>query len=256
MLKLLSAARGMPNLTIKDGLWFLGNRMIIPDGCKMREWIFRLAHDCLGHFGFAKTYASIRNSYFWPNMRSDLENAYVPGCRDCQRNKNGTSKPAGPLHPLPVPDERFDCIAMDFIGPLPEDDGSDCILTITDRLGADVRIIPTRMDLSAEQLALVFFDNWYCENGLPLDITSDRDKLFLSKFWDALMALTGVGLKMSSSFHPQSDGASERTNKTVNQLLRFHVERNQRGWKRALPRVRFAIMNTVNASTGFFSLST
>jgi hypothetical protein len=98
---------------------------------------------------------------------------------------------------------------------------------------------------------VIFFDEWYCENGLPLEIISDRDKLFLSKFWQALHKLTGVKLKMSTVYHPQSDGASERLNKTINQCLRYHVERNQTGWCQALPRVRFNIMNTVNASTGF-----
>ncbi len=106
-------------------------------------------------------------------------------------------------------------------------------------------------DTTAEQLAVIFFESWYCENGLPLEVVCDRDKLFVSKFWKTLMELTGVSIKMSSAFHPQTDGASERTNKTVNQAIRFHVERNQTGWKRALPKIRFNIMNSVNASTGF-----
>lgn len=80
---------------------------------------------------------------------------------------------------------------------------------------------------------------------------SDKDKLFLSRFWTTLNKLTGVKLNMSSSFHPETDGSSERTNKTVNQCLHFHVDQNQKGWVRALPRIRFDIMNTVNASTGF-----
>jgi hypothetical protein len=105
--------------------------------------------------------------------------------------------------------------------------------------------------MTAEELALLFFINWYCENGLPLDIISDRDKLFVSRFWKALHVLTGTKIKMSSSFHPETDGASERTNKTINQMLRYHVERNQKGWVKALPLIRFNIMNTVNKSTGF-----
>jgi hypothetical protein len=151
--KLISASRGMPDLHIKDGLWFLGNRLIIPADCGIREQIFRLSHDTLGHFGFHKTYESIRHSYFWPNMRTDLEDGYIPSCVDCQRNKSSTKKPSGPLHPLPVPDERCDSISMDFIGPLPLDQGHDCILTITDRLGSDIRIIPTSTSLKAKDLA-------------------------------------------------------------------------------------------------------
>jgi hypothetical protein len=124
-------------------------------------------------------------------------------------------------------------------------------VSFTDRLNSDIRIIPTCTDISAEDLAVIFFDEWYCENGLPLEIISDRDKLFLSKFWQTLHKLTGVKLKISTAYHPQSDGASERSNKTINQCLRYHVERNQSGWRRALPHVCFNMMNTVNASTGF-----
>jgi hypothetical protein len=142
-------------------------------------------------------------------------------------------------------------VAIDFIGPLPEDEGFDCIVSMTDRLNSDIRLVPTTTTLTAEGLARIFFDEWYCENGLPGEIVSDRDKLFMSRFWKALHKLTGVKLKMSTAYHPQTDGASERTNKTINQCLRFHVERNQTGWRRALPRVRFNMMNTVNASTGF-----
>ena len=249
--KLISASCGIPNLNIKNGLWFLGDRLIIPSNCGLREKIFRLAHDSLGHFGFHKTYETIRNSYFWPQMRKDLEEGYIPSCNECSRNKSSTSKPSGPLHPLPIPDDRCDSISMDFIGPLPLDHGFDCILTITDRLGSDIRIIPTNTTLKASELAVLFFDNWYCENGLPTDIVSDRDKIFMSSFWKHLTILTGIKCKASTSFHPQSNGASERTNKTVNQCLRFHVERNQKGWVRALPRIRFHIMATVNKSTGY-----
>jgi hypothetical protein len=140
---------------------------------------------------------------------------------------------------------------IDFIGPLPLDEGFDCILSMTDRLGSNICIIPTRTDITAEDLALLFFNHWYCENSLPSDIVSDCDKLFLSKFWRALHKLTGIKLKLSSSYHPQTDGSSERTNKTINQCIRYHVRRNQKGWVQALPRVRFNIMNSVNASTGF-----
>lgn len=206
--KLLSASKGMTAVENKNGLWYL----IIPRVLKIRECLFRLAHDALGDFGFDKSYAALRSAYYWPNMRRDLESAYIPSCTDCMRNKCPTSKKPGPLHPLPVPNDRADSVAIDFIGPLPEDNGFNCIVSMTDRLGADVQIKPCRTDMSAEDFAVTFFDAWYCENGLPLDIFSDRDKLFMSMFWRALHKLTGVNLKMSTSYHPQTDGASERTN--------------------------------------------
>ena len=232
-----------------DGLLFVGNRLAIPRAPLVRESLFRCAHDALGHFGFEKSYAYLRDAYYWPNMRKELSTLYIPSCDDCQRNKATTSRPAGPLHPLPIPEARGEVVTIDFIGPLPPDSGFDAICTATDPLGADLRIWATRTDITAEEFAQDFFDNWYCENGLPLRIISDRDKLFTSAFWSALHKLTGVKLNLSSAFHPQTDGSSERTNKTVIQSLRYHVARNQRGWARALPRVRFAIMSATNAST-------
>ncbi|PSR75065.1 hypothetical protein PHLCEN_2v9344 [Hermanssonia centrifuga] len=170
-------------------------------------------------------------------------------------NVNGTSHPLPvllvSLHLLPIPDAREDSVTMDFVGPLPEDNRFNCILTITDCLGSDMRIIPCRTDISAKDLATIFFRNWYCENGLPLEIVSDRNKLFVSQFWKYLHRLTGVKLKLSTAFHPETNSTSERTNRTIIQALRYHVERNQTGWVRALPLVRFNHMSTINASTGF-----
>jgi hypothetical protein len=196
-------------------------------------------------------YGALRTSFYWPRMRQDLQSAYMKGCPDCQCNKSSTSLPSGPLHPLLIPDQRGDSVAMDFIGPLPPDDDCDTIITFTDRLNSDIRLVPSHSDLTVEELATIFFDEWYCENGLPLNIISDRDKLFTSKFWKALHLLTGIKLKMSTAYHPQTDGASECINKTINQCVRFHVNCTQHGWKRVLPRIRFNLMNTVNASMGF-----
>ncbi len=117
----------------------------------------------------------------------------------------------GPLHPLPVPDGRFEVVALDFVGPLPPEDGFDMVLTITDTMGADVQIIPVRSDFTAAETALVLFNEWYCENGLMKQIICDRDVLFTSEVWAELCKLTGVRLKMSSSYHPETDGSSERT---------------------------------------------
>jgi len=246
-----SANHSLSNLTFRDGLWYIGDHLIIPHTGNLHETLFALAHDVLGHFGFGKTYGSLRDTYYWPNMRRDLEQGYVASCPDCQRNKSATTKPYGPLHPLPIPDQRGDSVAIDFIGPLPEDEGKNCIIMFTDHLGSNIQLVPTRTDITAEDLAYLFFDKWYCENSLPADIVSDRDKLFMSRFWKALHKLTGIKLKMSTAYHLETDGASEWTNKTINQALRYHVECNQMGWARALPCVCFDMMNTINKSTGF-----
>lgn len=110
--------------------------------------------------------------------------------------------PSRPLHSLPIPDASGDSMAIDFIGPLPEDNGFNYIITMTDRLNSDIRLIPMHNMIMVVQLADLFFDNWFCGNGLPLHIVSNRDKLFLSAFWRALHAQTGIKLKMSSVYHP------------------------------------------------------
>jgi Integrase zinc binding domain len=229
------ASSSMEGWTQSNGLWYIGDRLLIPQVTAIRETLFHLAHDTLGHFGTDKSYASLRDAYYWPNMRQDLEQAYIPSCTDCLCNKSRTTRNAGPLHPLPVPDSRGSLIAMDFIGPLPLDENYDCILSVTDCLGSDVHVIPTRSNITAKDLAVVFLE--YCENSLPNNIVCDWDKLFISKFWKALTKLTGVKLKMSSTYHPKTDGSSERSNKTINQLLQYHVQRNQKGWVCVLPRI-------------------
>ena len=86
---------------------------------------------------------------------------------------------------------------IDFIGPLPIDENYNCILTMTDCLGSDVWLVPTITTLTTEDMAQLFFDNWYCKNGLPHNIVSDHNKL------------TGVKLKLLSSYHPETDGISK-----------------------------------------------
>ena len=249
--RLPAATPSWPELHLEDSLWYVGNRLIIPHTGTLCETLFQLAHDTLGHFGFDKTYGSLQTAYYWPNTCRDLENGYVASCPECQHNKSSMVKPIGPLHPLPIPDQQGDSVAIDFIGPLPEDDRNNCIITFTDHLGSNIQLAATQTDITADQLAYLFFDKWYCENGLPSDIISDRDKLFISKFWKALHKITSVKLRMSTAYHPQMDGASERTNKTVNQCLWYHVEHNQLGWSHTLPQIHFHIMNTINKSTGF-----
>ena len=167
-------------------------------------------------------------------------------------------EPSGPLHPLPVPDDCFNTIVQDFICPLPEENGKDTILTMTDILGANIHITGIHSSYTAAQVAIVLFDEWYCEHGLMLHLISDRDAHFTTDLWTALHKLTSIKLKMLTSYHPKTNGSSEWTNKTVNQAIWYHVDNNQKGWLAKLPCVWFTIMNTMNASTSFsgFQLKT
>ena len=101
------------------------------------------------------------------------------------------------------------------------------------------------------RIAGLFFEHWYCENGLPSSIVSDHESQFVSSFWRTLHRLSSIHLAMSTSFHLETNGSSKRTNKTVIQMLRGFINRNQSCSVKALPHVRFSMMNTTNASTGF-----
>ena len=117
--------------------------------------LFRLASDAsVWHQMLA-----LRGSFYWPNMRRDLVEAYIPTCVACMRNKSRTTAPVGPLHPLPVPDGRGDSVAVDFVGPLPKDHRYNMLVTMTDRLGADIRLVPCRSSITASQFAMLFFDH-------------------------------------------------------------------------------------------------
>jgi hypothetical protein len=213
--KVVANPMTLPNIREQDGIWYVGERMLIPRVGNIREDLFAMAHDTAGHFGVDKSYAALRDSYYWPNMRRDLEKSYIPSCVECQWNKSRTTKSSSPLHPLPVPDQRGDSVALNFIGPLPPDEGYDSILSIMDRLNSDIRMVPTRCDISATDLAVLFFDHWYCENGLPLELISDRDKLFVLEFWKALHKLTGVKLKIVTVRVPRFDHDSKAASTTI-----------------------------------------
>ncbi len=136
----------------------------------------------LGHFGLNKNYSVLRESFYWLGMQQDLEAAYIPLCDACQQNKLLTKHPSGPLHLLPIPDTRGNSVTMDFVGPLLEDSHFNYLVTITDRLNANIWLIPTHYTITVPQLTDLFFDHWYCENCLPCKIISDYEKLFLSQF--------------------------------------------------------------------------
>ena len=210
------AQNATPGAHLINGLWYIGDCLVIPRTGDICKNLFHLAYDTLGHFGADKCYMSLCDAYCWPNMQMDLEKSYVPLCSDCQWNKSQTTKAPSPLHPLPIPDEHCDSVALNFVGPLSEDEGYNCLLTMTDHLGSDYRLILTRTDASAEDVALMVFNNWYCKNGLLSNFVSDCDKLFVSCFWKALTKLAGIKPKMSSTYHLETNGFSKCTNKTVN----------------------------------------
>jgi transposase InsO family protein len=195
-------------------------RLCIPKG-PFQTQIIRDHHDVpiAGHQGIERTHAAIHRIAYWPRMHRDIER-YITSCYSCQRIKTSQQSPTGLLKPLPIPARPWEVISMDFITQLPvTKHGHDAILVVVDVLSKMVHFIPTKTNATAPQMAKLFFDHIFRLHGLPKSIISNRDPKFTSGFWKTLFKTTGVKLAMSTAFHPQTDGQTERANRTLEDML-------------------------------------
>ncbi|KAL1937189.1 hypothetical protein VTO73DRAFT_14488 [Trametes versicolor] len=234
----------------REGQWVLGVPRAHHNQRLVTEIITAQAHATLGHLGHRRTSDYVRRWFWWPSIGSAIER-FCRSCGTCQTTKTSNSRPAGLLHSLPLPDQPWDSIAMDFVGPFPECDGFDYLWVIVDRFSGTVHLIPTTTTVRASALAWLFLKEIVRLHGLPTSIVSDRDSKFISKFWRDVHRMLGTKLHMSTSYHPQTDGKSERTIRTTSQMLRAMVQHDQRDWARKLPMVEFAINASRSSSSGF-----
>jgi hypothetical protein len=259
---ILSNPSQFKNFECEDGIVYLkefGTRLLCIPDCmigkrKAREIVITRAHSILAHLGPAKTTAYLRGTVWWKSLIADVR-AYCESCRTCRRSKPDNQKPYGLLNPLPVPTNPWEAIGIDFVGPLPDSsnrDGTyDEITVIIDLLTGRVHLVPSRQDYRAREIAELVFSEVYRLHGLPKRIVSDRDVLFTSTFWQHLNQLLGIKLNMSSAYHPESDGSTERANRTVTQMIRSCINADQKNWVSKLPAVEFAINSARSESTGY-----
>ena len=148
---------------------------------------------------------------------------HVQECSICQQNKIENIHPAGLLQPLPIPEQKWESVSMDFITGLPKVQGRDCLYVVVDRLTKFAHFFSISFDYSVAQVAELFFREVVKLNGLPKTIVSDRDSRFTGAFWQELFRLVGIELTTSMSYHPQSDGQTEIVNKWIEGYLRNYV---------------------------------
>ena len=240
-----------PLFQIEKGLLFFEGRLCVPANDRnSRERLLKLRHDDAGnHHAVDKIRKSITTDYYWPGVQRDVE-AYIKSCTSCARNKSSTQAPAGFLHPMPIPLDRFSELALDFVGTLTPSKGFDTILVMVDRLTDYAKFEPTHSTATAADIADLVYRSWYRQFGLPKAMTSDRDKLFTSKFWKELHKRIRIDLRMSTSYHPETDSSSEHANKSMIEALRHYVNLRQSDWADHLIHVESAMNNSVNATTG------
>lgn len=235
-----------------DGLLYYQNRLCIPRG-EIRTAIMHDHHDTPigGHQGFERTYEVIHRKFYWKQMSKDIRR-YVRTCDKCQRNKSDPTRPAGLLQPIRSPGERWEQISMDFITHLPRTkNGFDSIIVFVDKLSKMVHFVPTYTTNDAPEVARHFMDSIFRLHGIPKVIISDRDAKFTSRFWKTIMKAMGIKLAMSTAFHPESDGQTERANRTLEDYLRAFVGYKQNDWEQYLSMAEFVCNNSRNASTGY-----
>ena len=195
-------------------------------------------------------YHDLKRQYWWSGMKKDVAN-YVSQCSVCQQVKAEYQKPAGLLLPLPIPEWKWDNIAMDFVMGLPRTSkGYDSIWVIVDHLTKSAHFLPIKKTYPLSRFARIYIEEIVKLHGVPASIVSDRDPQFTSHFWGALHEALGSQLKFSTAFHPQTDGQSERTIRTLEDMLRACVMDFQGSWDEHLPLVEFTYNNSFHSSIG------
>jgi hypothetical protein len=237
-------------LVHRDGLWWHEDALVIPDSADLRKQCLQELHDVpySGHVGVNKTYRSVSRLYWWPTLRRDVK-TYVKSCPACQHNKASNQKPAGLLQPLQIPDRRWQSVSLDFITQLPKTkSGHTAIMVFVDRFSKMVHFVPTVTKVKAEQCTRLFVHHIFRLHGVPRELVSDRDTRFTSHFWAEVMARIGSKRCMSTAFHPQSDGQTERANRVLEDMIRHYVSIEQDDWDECLDAVEFAVNNSYQES--------
>jgi transposase InsO family protein len=253
--KLLQANRTNPELepyrekargpdkdwAMQDGLLLYNSRLVVPNDDELKVKLTDEAHKqaSTAHPGRLKTTKVLKSRYYWPGMDGYVSR-YVRNCHTCRRAHAPKDLPPGLLNPLPVPERPWQHISMDFRTFPKDKHGYDAVFVVVDRLTKRPISIPCHKTIDAREMARLFIIHVYRHKGAPITIVSDRGGQFISDFWGEFCGLLGVKLKLSSAFHPQTDGQTEIVNQYMAQRLRPYVDYYQDDWSEWLPMVDFA----------------
>jgi hypothetical protein len=190
----------------------------------------------------------LKQKCWWYGLKRDVA-AHVAMCDVCQRVKAEHQRPAGLLHPLKIPEWKWEEIGMDFITGLPRTQkGYDAIWVIVDRLTKVAHIIPVKTTYKGSQLAELYMARIVCLHGVPKKIVSKRGSQFTSRFWRSFHENMSTKLNFSTAYHPQTDGQTERTNQVLEDMLRACALQHGGSWDKSLPYAEFSYNNNYQAS--------
>ena len=211
-----------------------------------RQDVLLSYHDSLmggGHQGFDRTYAAVRQKYFWPRMYADIL-GYIKGCDDCQKSKRHHHAHPAPLKPMPI-EGRFDRWHMDFLGPIKSNnkDGYKHVLLVVDSYTRWPEAFPTKTQ-DASEVASILYREIFTRYGAPRSLISDRGQNFMSKLVTALCDIFQVTRHHISSYHPATNATCERYNQTLAQAIRAHCSEDASNWPDKLPGILMAYRMT------------
>ena len=237
------------DLVIKEGKIYVSKNM------ELRTEVIQLHHDvpAVGHGGKWKTVELVIRNYWWPGVIRDV-GRYVEGCDLCQRMKNRTEEVAGKLKLSEVLEKLWTHLIVDFITKLLVVAGKDAILVVCNRLSKITHFVATTEGTSVEGLARLFRDNVWKLYRLPESVVSDRGPQFAAELTKELNQILGIEMRLSTAFHPQTDGQMERMNQELEQYLRFFVDHQQKDWLEWLASAEFAVNNKAHSATKISSL--
>ena len=227
-----------------EGTWRRNKAVVVVNPTRHHKQLLENYHDSYtaGHPGVHKTLFALGTDFWWPSIRQDTKD-YVAGCATCQSTKAITHRNKPEVFPItPEHPEPFGTIAVDFITKLPESRGYDTILTITDHdCTKAVLLIPCVEGSPVEDIADAYYHQAFPYIGIPQKIISDRDTRFTSRLFKEICSQLKIKQNMSTAYHPQTDGQSERTNQTVETILRVYCNHRQDNWSQHLPLVQYVI---------------
>ncbi|KAK3510533.1 hypothetical protein QTP70_009172 [Hemibagrus guttatus] len=216
-----------------------------------RQQVMQWVHEApsSGHPGIHHSTQLTRRRFWWPSLGSDVEE-YVLACPTCAQSRTSRHLPEGLLEPLPIPRRPWSHLSVDFLTDLPDSGGFTAVMVMMDRFSKGCRLIPLDRLPTAMQTADAMFQHVFRNFGLPEDIVSDRGPQFTSRVWGALCGRLGIGVSLSSGYHPQSNGQAERLNQEIGRFLRSYCSREQHRWSEFLPWAEYAQNSLIHSSTG------
>ena len=189
----------------------------------------------------------VTKNYWWPGVTRNV-GRYIEECDLCQRMKNRTEEVAGKLKLSEVLGKPWTYLMVDFITKLPIVTGKDAILVVCNRLSKMTHFVATIEVMSAKGLARLFRDNIWKLHGLPESVVLDRGPQFTAELMKELNRMLGIEMRLSTTFHPQTDGQTEWMNQELEQYLRFFVDYRQNDWLEWLASAEFVVNNKVHTA--------